>query len=104
MSPRHQISSTPAASIAARTVSRAGRLEWTSLRTARRKRAAYPGQPRSIRWGDERGASKRPYLSFRAASEARGVVMAATDSIAELRDAVEAAARALRNGEPTEPA
>jgi arginyl-tRNA synthetase len=30
--------------------------------------------------------------------------VAATDSIAELRDAVEEAARALRNGEPTEPA
>ncbi len=30
--------------------------------------------------------------------------MAATDSIAQLKDAVEEAARALRNGEPTEPA
>src|ERR1700749_1237930 len=81
MSPRHQTSSTPVSSTAARTASRACRLEWMSLRTATRKagRVTRPG----------RGPYDWP--------------VTATDSITALRGAVESAARALRDGAESEP-
>src|SRR5215203_3172522 len=80
MSPRHQICSTPASSTAARTASRACRLEWMSLRTATRKAGSVPWR------------TLGPY-------DCR---VSATDSVAALRGAVEGAARALRD-EPTDP-
>src|SRR4051794_39864616 len=81
MSPRHQTWSTPASSIAARTASRACRLEWMSLRTATRKAGSVPGP------------SLGPYDG----------PVTATDSIAALRGAVEGAARTLHEADPTEP-
>src|SRR4051812_15124900 len=81
MSPRHQTSSTAASSTAARTASRACRLEWMSLRTAARKAGSLPWR------------SRGPY----------DWPVTATDSIAALRSAVEAAARALRDGEESDP-
>src|SRR5215218_1011582 len=81
MSPRHQVCSTPCSSTAARTASRACRLEWMSLRTATRKAG-------SVTW-----PRPGPY----------DWPVSATDSVAALRSAVEDAARALRDGQPTEP-
>src|SRR4051812_4959753 len=80
MSPRHQTWSTPASSTAARTASRACRLEWMSLRTATRKAGSVPGP------------SLGPYDG----------PVTATDSIAALRGAVEGAARALHESDPSE--
>src|SRR5436853_2575894 len=81
MSPRHQICSTPCSSTAARTASRAWRLEWISLRTATCKAGSVTrGRP-------------GPY----------DCPVSDTDSVAALRGAVEDAARALRDGQPTEP-
>src|SRR4051794_19541725 len=81
MSPRHQTSSTPASSTEAKTASRACRLEWMSLRTAARKQSSVTRQ--------RRGPYDWP--------------VTATDSIAALRGAVEGAARALRDGEASDP-
>src|SRR3954447_5139586 len=81
MSPRHQACSTFASSTAARTASRACRLEWMSLRTATRKAGSVPG------------LSLGPYDG----------PVTATDSIAALRSAVEGAARTLHEPDPSEP-
>src|SRR3954449_2333323 len=81
MSPRHQTCSTFASSTAARTASRACRLEWMSLRTATRKAGSVPG------------LSLGPYDGL----------VTATDSIAALRGAVEGAARTLHESNPSEP-
>src|SRR3954464_3168447 len=81
MSPRHQTCSTFASSTAARTVSRACRLEWMSLRTATRKAGSVPG------------LSLGPYDG----------PVTATDSIAALRSAVEGAARTLHEADASEP-
>src|SRR4051812_150357 len=81
MSPRHQTCSTFASSTAARTASRACRLEWMSLRTATRKAGSVPG------------FSLGPYDG----------PVTATDSIAALRSAVEGAARTLHEADASEP-
>src|SRR4051794_9857841 len=81
MSPRHQTCSTFAPSTAARTASRACRLEWMSLRTATRKAGSVPG------------LSLGPYDGL----------VTATDSIAALRSAVEGAARTLHEADASEP-
>src|SRR5215218_1898079 len=80
MSPRQQAWSTPASSTAARTASRACRLEWMSLRTATRKAGSVPGP------------GPGPYDG----------PVTATDSIAALRGAVEGAARTLHESDPRE--
>src|SRR3954451_24158320 len=80
MSPRHQTCSTFVPSTAARTASRACRLEWMSLRTATRKAGSVPG------------LSLGPYDG----------PVTATDSIAALRSAVEGAARTLHEPDASE--
>ena len=50
-SPRHQISSTAAASIASSTASSAARLAWMSVIAATRRRPAYPARPRAHTMG-----------------------------------------------------